>query len=269
MNEEKVPELLRCKLCEYTGKSLHVHIRKIHKISTKEYLELYPNEKLQLTSKETINKRNNSRKYGKPKIIEKLCICGCNKVFKCKEDSRQKYIRGHNKGRKGKGPTKGTYQKGHLVLNITKNKQSKAKSGKSHIEIFGEEEAKRRSEFASNLFKRLHKENKINTFAKNPLFRDKNPSWQGGKSFELYGFEWNKQLREQIRQRDNYTCQECNMSEIELNYALSVHHIDYNKKNSNQENLVSLCKSCHSQTNFDRNDWIEYYKNKVEERNGR
>ena len=95
-------------------------------LAFKEYLELYPNEKLQLTSKETINKRNNSRKYGKPKIIEKLCICGCNKVFKCKEDSRQKYIRGHNKGRKGKGPTKGTYQKGHLVLNITKNKQSKA-----------------------------------------------------------------------------------------------------------------------------------------------
>ena len=91
-------------------------------------------------------------------------------------------------------------------------------------------------------------------------------NWQGGKSFEPYGLEFNNTLKEQIRKRDGYRCQECFRHQSELRtktnrkYKLTIHHIDYDKKNNNPENLISLCKSCHGQTNFKRNDWEEYFK---------
>ena len=90
------------------------------------------------------------------------------------------------------------------------------------------------------------------------------PNWQGGKSFEPYGIEFNKELKEQIRIRDNHTCQECNYTQEQLKYKLLVHHIDYNKQNNNPTNLISLCRNCHAQTNFNRNNWIDYFQNKME-----
>ena len=42
-----------------------------------------------------------------------------------------------------------------------------------------------------------------------------------------------------------------------------VHHVDYNKKNNDPANLISLCKACHAQTNFNRNDWMEYFEGKI------
>jgi hypothetical protein len=82
-------------------------------------------------------------------------------------------------------------------------------------------------------------------------------------SFELYGKEFNKNLKEQIRKRDNYTCQECGVSQIILKSKLSVHHIDFNKRNNHPENLISLCVSCHTKTQFDKRKWIKYYQNKM------
>ena len=97
----------------------------------------------------------------------------------------------------------------------------------------------------------------------------KNPSWQGGKSFEPYGLEFNNQLRELIRKRDNHRCQECFRHQSELRtktnrlYKLTIHHIDYNKRNNDIQNLISLCRNCHLQTNFRRPDWLNYFKEKV------
>jgi len=93
---------------------------------------------------------------------------------------------------------------------------------------------------------------------------DKNPQWLGGLSFEPYSPEFNDKLKEEIRKRDNHTCQECNYTEEQLGYTLSVHHIDYDKKNNDKTNLISLCNSCHQKTNFNRENWIDYYHNKQE-----
>lgn len=90
-----------------------------------------------------------------------------------------------------------------------------------------------------------------------------NANWRGGLSFEPYGLEFSKELKEQVRKQDNYQCQECNFSQEQLGYKLSVHHIDYNKKNNSSDNLISLCKNCHSQTNFNRKDWVDYFKDKL------
>lgn len=89
---------------------------------------------------------------------------------------------------------------------------------------------------------------------------EKHPQWQGGKSFEIYPKEFNKNLKKFIKIRDNYKCQDPNCNK---NYKkLHIHHIDYDKKNNNQENLITLCNSCHAKTNHgNRSNWIEYYKN--------
>jgi len=87
-------------------------------------------------------------------------------------------------------------------------------------------------------------------------------NWQGGKSFEPYTIQFNRELKELIRQRDNYQCQLCGMPECENIRKLSVHHIDYNKKNCLPSNLVSLCIKCHIKTNFKREYWTEYFNSK-------
>lgn len=64
-----------------------------------------------------------------------------------------------------------------------------------------------------------------------------------------YSWDWNETLRRAIRERDNYTCQVCG-KEYPPNGGrkFHVHHIDYNKKNCNPENLITLCISCHMKT---------------------
>jgi len=97
----------------------------------------------------------------------------------------------------------------------------------------------------------------------------KHYNWQNGKSFEPYGIEFNRELKEKIRQRDGYRCQECFRHQDELytksgkKYKLSIHHIDYNKKNNNPKNLISLCIPCHLQTNYGREDWTDYFSEKL------
>ena len=87
---------------------------------------------------------------------------------------------------------------------------------------------------------------------------ENNNNWNGGSSFEPYGTEFNNKLKESVRKRDNYTCQECGIKQIELFYKLNVHHIDYDKQNNVPENLISLCSSCHAKTNIKRAFWTGY-----------
>lgn len=83
----------------------------------------------------------------------------------------------------------------------------------------------------------------------NPMYGmvlEKNPNWQGGKSFVPYPLGWTNTFREQVRYRDGYKCQFCGVSESECKSKLHVHHIDCNKNNLSLKNLISLCRSCHS-----------------------
>ena len=83
-------------------------------------------------------------------------------------------------------------------------------------------------------------------------------AWRGGIAFEPYSFEFNKELKKQIKERDNYTCQICGSKE-----NLCVHHIDYDKKNSEQENLIVLCVSCNSKVNSQRAFWTGYFMGRI------
>jgi len=65
-------------------------------------------------------------------------------------------------------------------------------------------------------------------------------------------------LKRSIRERDNYTCRICGKQQTEITFA--VHHKDYDKKNCNPDNLITLCRSCHSKTNQNRDYWLNYFK---------
>lgn len=91
---------------------------------------------------------------------------------------------------------------------------------------------------------------------KNP---QNHPNWKDGLSFEPYTVKFNEKLKKQIRKRDKYKCQLCGCSQIKNKEQLSCHHIDYNKKNCDDNNLISLCHDCHIKTNSNRNYWKKYF----------
>lgn len=95
----------------------------------------------------------------------------------------------------------------------------------------------------------------------------RHPNWRGGISRLPYAFDFNDALKEQIRNRDSYECQLCSMSEEEHlsvhGCVLCVHHIDYNKMNSNPNNLTALCIACNFRVNYNRLIWMEFFKRKV------
>jgi len=95
----------------------------------------------------------------------------------------------------------------------------------------------------------------------------KNPNWKGGKSFEPYPSEFNKKLKKEIHKRDNYTCELCGDFIPKFinhkNAFLTIHHIDYNKTNSHINNLITLCNFCNSSVNKNRENWMEFFQQKV------
>lgn len=78
------------------------------------------------------------------------------------------------------------------------------------------------------------------------------PGWKGGASFEPYGSEFDSDLRKIIKNRDSYLCQICGATEDEYVYRHAIHHIDYDKKNHDESNLITLCIGCHCKTNWRR-----------------
>jgi 5-methylcytosine-specific restriction endonuclease McrA len=89
-------------------------------------------------------------------------------------------------------------------------------------------------------------------------FGSGNPAWLGGKSFEEYCEVWkDKEFKLDLRQRDenrclNPYCSSKNSSD------LTIHHIDYNKKNCHPKNLITVCRSCNARANKDRK-WHKFW----------
>lgn len=88
---------------------------------------------------------------------------------------------------------------------------------------------------------------------------EKHPNWNGGTSFLPYNKNFNKKLKEKIKNLDKNRCSVCSKK----TQKLVIHHIDYDKLNSIDKNLVSLCTKCHGKTNFNRDGWIDFFKNYI------
>lgn len=79
-------------------------------------------------------------------------------------------------------------------------------------------------------------------------------SWRGGVSFQKYCEIWKDQeYKSYIRERDGNQCLNPQCNKKYLDY-INIHHIDYNKKNCHPKNLITLCVSCNSLANSDR-EW--------------
>jgi len=128
-------------------------------------------------------------------------------------------------------------KKGHIVSEETKRKQSIANSGKRNG-MYG-----------------VHK------------FGKGSSNWIDGRSFEPYTQKFNKFLKENIKKIYNFECQLCYVNEKEhikkYNKKISIHHIDYNKKNCSMKNLIVLCLKCNSKVNGNREYWKEFFIRKI------
>jgi len=175
------------------------------------------------------------------------------------------------------------YKKGHEVTEETKRKISEHHNQKSNS-YWSE---KRKQNFKNTIKEKMklgyiptisgwwknkkhtkEHNNKISqSLMSSLLCRGENaPNWRGGISNEPYPFNFNKELKKLIRQRDNYKCQLCGMPECENIQKLDIHHIDYDKKNLNPNNLISLCRSCHMKTNYNREYWKRYFDTKIKKK---
>lgn len=94
-----------------------------------------------------------------------------------------------------------------------------------------------------------------------------NPNYIHGQGNYPYPLEFSNNLKEAIKQRDNYTCQNCNITEEEhlivFGEVLSVHHIDYNKFNNEPFNLITTCRNCNTRANFNREYWQTMFRGKL------
>jgi len=95
---------------------------------------------------------------------------------------------------------------------------------------------------------------------------NKHWNWSGGLSNDKYPANWrNLAIKRQIFKRDKYKCRICNCKDGIGKRKLVVHHIDYNKYNLKPMNLITLCRSCHAKTNFNRDYWYAYFIYFIEE----
>lgn len=207
---------------------------------------------------------------------EHTCLCGCGGQIEIKKWHKYKvipkYLMNHWKPNLGKQHSEEHKQKlseigknrkfteernkkiseslkGHVVLDSVRQKISDSEKGK----IISEKQKQLlREKFSGK---------------NNPMYGkggELSPNWNNGSSFEPYGIEFNKKFKQSIYERDNYTCQ-CPDCEHKTD-ILDCHHIDYDKTNNVSENVITLCRSCHSKTNGKNNRefWMNYYQNIME-----
>lgn len=103
---------------------------------------------------------------------------------------------------------------------------------------------------------------------KNPMYgktEQNAPAWLGGISKLPYAFKFTMLLKESIRRRDNYICQKCKITQKNHYRKLDVHHIDYDKQNCKESNLITLCNRCNLKVNYNRDYWYAYFTYIIEE----
>lgn len=169
---------------------------------------------------------------------KKFCSTGCANKYNASKLSEN---------RKGKGNP----MYGKIAWNKGKNYEQPKTQGENHYNWKGGKKKRIKKQNSKAGFQKGNKTKSQFKKGYKGLEGKDNPSWKGGISKIKYGNEWNDKLRSKIRLRDNNKCQLCKIQILkrrkiaESKNWLVVHHIDENKKNNNENNLITLCQSCH------------------------
>ena len=222
---------IKCMVC---GKELHkinsIHL-KLHNLSMKEYREKFPDAPI--TSEEL------KKKYSE---VQK----------KYSHEHPEKTRRGKDHYLYGKHPSQKTRDK--LSKN---NRMRNPEEAKKHSEIMkGKKFTKEHIENIIFSLKKYYKEHPEEIKGEN------NGNWKGGISYEPYCIKFDEKLKERVREFFGRCCYICGISESEMGYRLSVHHVNYNKMvccNDVKPLFVPLCKKCHGKTQADREYWEEFF----------
>lgn len=204
-------------------------------------------------------------------LKNKYCLCGCE------EEVKNKFVKGHrNKIYKYERTQEHKKLMSERRSNIPVPEERKNRISQTLIKKYSDGEIihplknKKMKDIVYNYINPMIGKKRLDLSERNKnnlMIGVKNPSWLGGKSYEPYSYEFNKKLKQQIKERDNYKCQLC--SKIKENNGvkkqeLAIHHIDYNKNNCAKENLITLCHSDNAKVNKDRNVWTLYFQNWLE-----
>jgi len=92
---------------------------------------------------------------------------------------------------------------------------------------------------------------------------EQHPLWNEGSSFAPYPPEFTDKLKLKIKKRDGFRCSLCQLSEEEsikkFGVPLHIHHINYDKFDNSESNLITLCVCCHALTNTKRQYWMKQF----------
>lgn len=148
-------------------------------------------------------------------------------------------------------------------------KQSAAKKGKPPRGYGWKHSAKTRAKMAAHWTeerRRVHGDRIRELAASDPDYRRRigspgpsNPMYRHGRSVTKYAPGFTKALKLRIRERDEFTCLLCGVTEDETGYVHSVHHVDYDKANHDPDNLATTCKNCNSRVNTNEDVWRPYF----------
>lgn len=209
----------------------------------------------------------------KPYYETELCQCGCGQKVeysKRHKSKLNKFINGHN----NRNQQFSEIHKKRQSIGMQKAwKSRKPKPIKYHGKvcrnchnIFFIKSADKERMFCSNYCFRKSWSTQHSGINNNMygIYGERAPNWQGGLSFEPYPPEFNSTLKTEIRELYGNRCLLCNKKQSKRKH--DVHHVDYDKENFGFVNLVPLCATCHRKTNFNRKQWMEYFKSHEPER---
>ena len=168
-----------------------------------------------------------------------------------------------------KGETHGMYGKESAFKGNHHTEESKQKSRKSqlgensywHGKTQNKISNKKRSETLKNRYENQPHFNKGKPLSEEHRLKisiankgENSYCWKGGISSQGYCQVWSdEEFKREIKERDGNKCLNpvCNSKNSN---DLVGHHIDYNKKNCNPLNIITVCRSCNAKANFDR-EW--------------
>lgn len=134
--------------------------------------------------------------------------------------------------------------------NGIRDKNKITKKANEHVKKYGQPKLKGKPTWCKG-------KNKVNGLYPDHMGfqkKEKNPSWKGGITIHRRPPGFDNKKKEYINKKYNYTCQDCNKHQDKLKHKLEIHHIDHDRFNNKEENLIPLCKVCHA------NEGWEYRK---------